>query len=81
MNQQVFITTKANQTKKRGKDLGQKILKQIDQADQAIVLGFEGDLGSGKTTFIQGLGLGLGVIDKITSPTFVLLKRYPYVIY
>jgi tRNA threonylcarbamoyladenosine biosynthesis protein TsaE len=33
-------------------------------------------LGSGKTTFVQGLAKGLGIKDKILSPTFVLMKNY-----
>lgn len=36
-----------------------------------------GDLGSGKTTLIQGLGLGLGIADPISSPTFTLVNEYP----
>lgn len=40
------------------------------------VLAFNGDLGSGKTTFIQGLAKGLGIKDKILSPTFVIFKKY-----
>lgn len=35
-----------------------------------------GDLGSGKTTFTQGLALGLGCKERVTSPTFVLAKVY-----
>jgi tRNA threonylcarbamoyladenosine biosynthesis protein TsaE len=35
-----------------------------------------GDLGSGKTTFVKGLAQALGVRQRITSPTFVLLKVY-----
>lgn len=42
----------------------------------ALVLALEGDLGSGKTTFIQGLARGLGLKDKILSPTFVILKKF-----
>lgn len=36
-----------------------------------------GDLGSGKTTFTQGLAAALGVAGPVTSPTFVLLHSYP----
>lgn len=43
---------------------------------QALVVGLEGDLGGGKTTFMQGFARGLGVKEKITSPTFVLLKIF-----
>lgn len=35
-----------------------------------------GDLGAGKTCFTQGLGRGLGIEDRITSPTFTLANRY-----
>ncbi|NJR64925.1 MAG: tRNA (adenosine(37)-N6)-threonylcarbamoyltransferase complex ATPase subunit type 1 TsaE [Leptolyngbyaceae cyanobacterium CRU_2_3] len=36
-----------------------------------------GELGSGKTTLVQGLGQGLGINEAISSPTFVLLNEYP----
>lgn len=35
-----------------------------------------GTLGAGKTTFTQGFAEGLGIKDKIISPTFILMKRY-----
>lgn len=35
-----------------------------------------GDLGAGKTCFAQGLGAGLGVVERMTSPTFTLVNRY-----
>ena len=44
--------------------------------NQAVVLALKGNLGSGKTTFTQGFLRGLGVKKKITSPTFVIFKRY-----
>jgi tRNA threonylcarbamoyladenosine biosynthesis protein TsaE len=37
------------------------------------VLALHGDLGAGKTTFVQGLALGLGIQETVTSPTFNLL--------
>jgi len=40
------------------------------------VLCFYGDLGAGKTTFIQSLAKSLGVKENITSPTFVIMKQY-----
>lgn len=40
------------------------------------VLTLEGDLGAGKTTFTQGLGVGLGVKRHVTSPTFTIVKEY-----
>ena len=40
------------------------------------VLVLAGDLGAGKTTFVQGLAAGLGVPERIVSPTFILMKEY-----
>lgn len=40
------------------------------------VLLLEGDLGAGKTTFVQGLAAGLGVEAVVTSPTFTLMNIY-----
>lgn len=45
-------------------------------ASAGNVLLLTGDLGSGKTTLVQGLGHGLGICDLITSPTFTLLQEY-----
>ncbi len=42
----------------------------------ALVLALKGNLGSGKTTFAQGLLRGLGVRGRVNSPTFVLMKRF-----
>lgn len=40
------------------------------------VVALGGDLGAGKTTFVQGLAAGLGIVDRVTSPTFVLMREY-----
>ncbi len=41
-----------------------------------LVIALQGDLGTGKTVFVRGIGRGLGVEEQISSPTFVLLKIY-----
>jgi tRNA threonylcarbamoyladenosine biosynthesis protein TsaE len=43
------------------------------------VICFFGDLGAGKTTFIQGLALGLGITQRVNSPTFIIMRRYPFI--
>lgn len=58
---------------KETRNLGIEFAKRIKAGD--IVL-FYGDLGAGKTTFIQGIADGLGVGDKILSPTFVLIRSH-----
>lgn len=68
MRLQVFLPNSLA-TLKLGKILGESL-----SAGTVILL--EGDLGAGKTTFIQGLGEGLGIKDTILSPTFTLLNEY-----
>ena len=40
------------------------------------VICLQGDLGAGKTTFVQGLALGWGSLDAVSSPTFILVNVY-----
>lgn len=42
------------------------------------VIALEGKLGSGKTTFVQGFAKTLGIMEKVLSPTFVLIKIYQF---
>ena len=69
------LTYNLRQTQKIAKTLAKDILK-MKQGKNAVVIGLIGDLGSGKTTFIQGFATGLGIKEKILSPTFVIIKRY-----
>lgn len=43
---------------------------------RASVLALSGDLGAGKTTFVQHLARALGVQDMVPSPTFVIMRNY-----
>jgi len=58
------------------RQLGEKIGRRIQAG---TVIAFFGDLGSGKTIFIQGLARGLGVPDDyyVTSPSYTLINEYP----
>lgn len=49
----------------------------IPRINDAYVLALSGELGSGKTCFTQQLAAHLGVEEAVTSPTFILEKRYP----
>ncbi|MFN2214426.1 MAG: tRNA (adenosine(37)-N6)-threonylcarbamoyltransferase complex ATPase subunit type 1 TsaE [Anaerolineales bacterium] len=64
-----FISRGTEYTRRVGIRLG-TILKAGD------VICLEGDLGSGKTVFVQGMAAGWGSLDRVTSPTFVLLNIY-----
>lgn len=71
----VFLSDSALQTRKIGEVLAREILKTKKQKG-AFILALKGDLGGGKTTFIQGLAKGFSISEKILSPTFVILKRF-----
>lgn len=43
---------------------------------KAMVIALEGELGAGKTTFVKTFAKALGVKEKITSPTFVIMRRF-----
>jgi tRNA threonylcarbamoyladenosine biosynthesis protein TsaE len=54
----------------------QELAKEIATTVQGGVLALYGDLGSGKTTFVQGLAKSLGVQQRIISPTFIIMREY-----
>ena len=69
------ISTKnSEETQKIGESFVKSIKKKNGR--KAIIVALEGDLGGGKTTFAQGLARGLRLKDSITSPSFVLIKKY-----
>ena len=53
--------------------LGRRIAALLRPGDVLLLVG---DLGTGKTTFVQGLALGLGIGERPHSPTFALVHRY-----
>lgn len=69
-------TTSSIQTKKIAKELALSLPKGPNKNKHALVITLHGNLGAGKTTFIQGFLRGLGIKSKITSPTFVIFKTY-----
>lgn len=71
-----MITKSKTQTQKFAKKMAQQILKK-GPGKQAQVLALSGDLGAGKTTFTQGFIKALGVKHHVTSPTFMIVRRYP----
>jgi len=69
MVHQKFITKNAQETFSLGQRLGKKIKERA-------VFCLYGELGSGKTTFVQGLAAGLGIKRRVISPTFVFIRQY-----
>ena len=64
-----FISRSAEQTRRVGMRLG-SLLQPGD------MIGLVGELGSGKTTMVQGIASGWGSLDPVSSPTFVLVNVY-----
>ncbi len=81
-----YITSNSAQTKKLGEKFAKEILKKKParnvvstvgwSKNRAFVIGLEGELGSGKTTFLQGFARGLGTKERVLSPTFVIMKKF-----
>jgi len=65
-----IISHSSAQTQRLGMRLGELL-----RGGELLLL--EGSLGTGKTTFTQGLARGIGITEVISSPTFTLLKEYP----
>ncbi|MCD4718862.1 MAG: tRNA (adenosine(37)-N6)-threonylcarbamoyltransferase complex ATPase subunit type 1 TsaE [Desulfobacula sp.] len=68
----IIESKSSDQTFKLGEAVGKEI-------SQGICIALQGELGAGKTTFVQGLAKGLGISEKyyITSPTFNIINEYP----
>lgn len=64
-----FFSRSPEQTRRVGIRLG-KALRCGD------VICLQGDLGAGKTTFVQGIAKGWGSLDEVSSPTFILVNLY-----
>ena len=88
-----IVTKSTEETFRLGKKIGSDLKKNpyVNQAEwlpegwyrkegRALVMTLTGELGSGKTTFAQGLAEGLGVKQRIISPTFILLRKYNMVL-
>lgn len=64
-----FFSRSPEQTRQLGMRLGGAL-----QAGDVICL--QGDLGAGKTTFVQGIAEGWGAVDAVSSPTFIIVNQY-----
>ena len=53
--------------------LGEKLAKKLMGGE---ILAYRGDLGAGKTAFTRGLARGLGISDRVTSPTYTIVNEY-----
>lgn len=64
-----YISNSAEQTEKIGQYLAQTLTG-------GMTIAFSGDLGAGKTAFVRGVAVGLGIDERVTSPTFTIVNEY-----
>ena len=69
MEENEFITKSVRETE----DLGQKLAHNFRIGNVVILTG---ELGAGKTTFVQGVAKALNIKGRVISPTFILLRRH-----
>ncbi len=72
----IYQTYSSDETRIFGDKLVSGVMSHASGRKGAVVLALYGDLGSGKTTFAQGFLRGLGVRQRVNSPTFVIFKRF-----
>ena len=72
MNKSTCVTNSLEETQKLAEELAKKLLKE----EGPIIIALKGELGGGKTSFTQGFAKGLGIKEKILSPTFNIFKKY-----
>lgn len=68
-----FVSESPRETQRIAKNILQRFAAK---SIRPLIFALMGELGSGKTTFVQGLARALGVREKVQSPTFVLVKWY-----
>ncbi|MCK5672881.1 MAG: tRNA (adenosine(37)-N6)-threonylcarbamoyltransferase complex ATPase subunit type 1 TsaE [Spirochaetales bacterium] len=64
-----LISNSANSSIEIGKDLAKKLIP-------GNIIALRGTLGSGKTTLVKGIAIGLDITDEITSPTYTIISEY-----
>ena len=64
-----YVTNSEEETEALGVRLAGRL-------EPGAVVAFTGDLGAGKTAFTRGLARGLGIVERVTSPTFTIVNEY-----
>ncbi len=68
-----MITVKITKTAEETEKAGEEFARIVKPQDVVFLIG---KLGSGKTTFVKGLARGLGIVSRIISPTFVVVRQH-----
>lgn len=64
-----IISNSVEETERLGAELAARL-------PAGSVVAFTGDLGAGKTAFVRGIARGLGIAERVTSPTFTIVNEY-----
>lgn len=64
-----YISNSVEETERLGAELASRL-------ESGTVVAFTGDLGAGKTAFVRGMARGLGITERVTSPTFTIVNEY-----
>lgn len=72
----VTVTTHSARETQRFARQFTKALQSVFPFGSAVVCALDGNLGSGKTTFVQGMARALGIPQAMTSPTFLLMRSF-----
>lgn len=70
------ITKSPSETQKLGEAIGASFITEEGRSLPHVIC-LWGDLGSGKTTWTQGFAKGLGIVARVLSPTFIIVRHYP----
>ncbi|SRR3989344_810784 len=71
-----FISRSEVDTHRLAEKIAESIKRGLPAGRQSKIIALYGNLGSGKTTFVQGLAKALGIRQRIISPTFVIIRPH-----
>jgi tRNA threonylcarbamoyladenosine biosynthesis protein TsaE len=71
-----YISKSLEETREVARGFFNILKKNYRHGNSSLLVALEGDLGSGKTTFVQSIGEMLGITENMHSPTFVIMKVY-----
>ena len=71
-----MISKSPSETQRLGATLAKKLASGKDYGKVPIQIDLIGDVGAGKTTFVQGMAQGLGLNHTVSSPTFTMIHQY-----
>jgi tRNA threonylcarbamoyladenosine biosynthesis protein TsaE len=75
-NTKTIQSNSVEETQKLAESLAKEIITEPSNKG-AFIIALHGELGAGKTSFAQGVAKGLGIEERVLSPTFIVVKEFP----